>query len=42
MEDEDIEEFIKFFYMTYERIAEEKNCFSLRPYKIFPILHNLI
>lgn len=42
MEDEDIEVLIKFFYMTYQRIAEDKNCLSLKPKKIFPIHHNLI
>ena len=42
MEDEDIEILIKFFYMTYQRIAEYKICLSLNPKKIFPLHHNLI
>jgi len=40
--DEDIVELMKFFYMTYQRITEEKNCLSLKPGKIFPVHQNLI
>lgn len=40
--DEDIAELMKFFYMTYQRITEEKNCLSLKPGKIFPVHQNLI
>ena len=40
--DEDVAELMKFFYMTYQRITEEKNCLSLKPGKIFPIHQELI
>ena len=40
--DEDIVELMKFFYMTYQRITEEKNCLSLKPGKIFPVHQTLI
>ena len=33
---------MKFFYMTYQRITEEKNCLSLKPGKIFPVHQDLI
>ena len=42
LEDEDVAELMKFFYMTYQRITEEKNCFSLKSGKIFPIHQDLI
>ena len=42
LEDEDVAELMKFFYMTYQRITEEKNCLSLKPGKIFPIHQDLI
>ena len=33
---------MKFFYMTYQRITEDKPCLSLKPGKIFPIHQELI
>ena len=42
LEDEDITELIKFFYMTYQRFSEEKYCLSLKPEKLFPIQQRLI
>ena len=42
LEDEDVAQLMKFFYMTYQRITEEKNCLSLKPGKIFPIHQDLI
>ena len=33
---------MKFFYMTYQRITEDKSCLSLKPGKIFPIHQELI
>ena len=35
--DEDVAELMKFFYMTYQRITEERNCLSLKSGKIFPV-----
>ena len=40
--DEDIAELMKFFYMTYQRITEEKSCLSLKSGKIFPVHQDLI
>ena len=41
--DEDVCELMKFFYMTYQRITEEKkNCLSLKSGKLFPIHQELI
>ena len=40
--DEDVAEIMKFFYMTYQRITEEKSCLSLKSGKIFPIHQDLI
>ena len=40
--DEDIVELNKFFYMTYQRITEDKNCLSLKPGKVFPVHQDLI
>ena len=40
--DEDVADLMKFFYMTYQRITEEKNCLSLKSGKIFPIHQDLI
>ena len=40
--DEDVVELMKFFYMTYQRITEEKNCLSLKPGKVFPVHQELI
>ena len=40
--DEDVAELMKFFYMTYQRITEEKSCLSLKSGKIFPIHQDLI
>ena len=42
LEDEDVAELMKFFYMTYQRITEDKNCLSLKPGKIFPVHQDLI
>jgi len=42
LEDEDVAELMKFFYMTYQRTTEEKPCLSLKPGKIFPIHQELI
>ncbi len=42
LEDEDVAELMKFFYMTYQRITENKQCLSLKPGKIFPIHQELI
>ena len=42
MEDEDIIELVKFFYMTYQRISEDKCCLTLKSDKIFPIHQDLI
>ena len=33
LEDEDVAELMKFFYMTYQRITEEKSCLSLKATK---------
>ena len=33
---------MKFFYMTYQRITEDKKCLNLKPGKIFPIHQELI
>ena len=40
--DEDVAELMKFFYMSYQRITEEKNCLSLKSGKVFPIHQELI
>jgi len=40
--DEDVVELMKFFYMTYQRVTEGKNCLSLKSGKIFPIHQELI
>ena len=41
--DEDAAELCKFFYMTYQRITQEKkNCLSLKSGKIFPIHQDLV
>ena len=40
--DEDIAELMKFFYMTYQRITEQKNVLSLKSGKIFPVHQDLI
>jgi len=42
LDDEDIAEIIKFFYLTYQRASEEENILSLWPRKIFPIHQDLI
>ena len=33
---------MKFFYMTYQRITEDKSCLSLKSGKIFPVHQDLI
>ena len=40
--DEDVAELMKFFYMTYKRITEEKSTLSLKSGKIFPVHQKLI
>ena len=40
--DEDVAELMKFFYMTYQRITEEKSTLSLKSGKIFPVHQELI
>ena len=40
--DEDVAELMKFFYMTYQRITEEKSTLSLKSWKIFPVHQELI
>ena len=42
LEDEDIVELIRFFYMTYQRVSEKENCLSLNSSKIFPIHQDII
>ena len=40
--DEDAAELMKFFYMTYQRITEEKSCLRLKSGKIFTVHQELI
>ena len=42
LEDEDIVELIRFFYMTDQRVSEKENCLSLNSSKIFPIHQDII
>ena len=37
LSDENVVELMKFFYMTYQRITEQKNCLNLKPSKIYGI-----
>ena len=40
--DEDVVELMKFFYMTYQRITQEKDCGNLKPTKIFGVQQELV
>ena len=40
--DEDVVELMKFFYMTYQRITQEKDCGNLKPGKIFGVQQELV
>ena len=42
LDDQDVAELMKFFYMTYQRKKKKKNCLSLKPGKIFPVHQELI
>ena len=42
LSDEDVAELMKFFYMTYQRITENKNCRNLKPGKLFAVHQELI
>ena len=42
LSDEYVVELMKFFYMTYQRVVEQKNCLSLKPEKIFAVHQELI
>ena len=42
MSDEYVVELMKFFYMTYQRVVEEKSCLNLKPEKIFAVHQELI
>ena len=42
LSDEDTAELMKFFYMTYQRITEGKNCLTLKPEKIYGVQQELI
>ena len=42
LEDDDVAELMKFFYMTYQRITEQKDCCNLKPSKIFGVQQELI
>ena len=42
LSDENVAELMKFFYMTYQRTVEQKNCLSLKPEKIFAVHQELI
>ena len=42
LSDENVAELMKFFYMTYQRTVEHKNCLSLKPEKIFAVHQELI
>ena len=41
LNDEDLVQLNKFFYLTYSRISDKKNVFDLKPGKIFG-LHEII
>ena len=40
--DESVVELMKFFYMTYQRTVEKKDCLNLKPEKIFAVHQELI
>ena len=42
LSDECVVELMKFFYMTYQRIVEQKDCSNLKPEKIFAVHQELI
>ena len=42
LSDEYVVELMKFFYMTYQRTTEQKNCSNLKPSKIFGVHQELI
>ena len=42
LEDDDLVELNKFFYMTYSRIAEKKNVGELKPGKLFNLHESII
>ena len=42
LSDENVAELMKFFYMTYQRITEQKNCSNLKPGKIYGVHQELI
>ena len=42
LDDDDLVELNKFFYMTYSRIAEKKNVGELKPGKLFNLHESII
>ena len=42
LSDEYVVELMKFFYMTYQRITQEKDCGNLKPGKIFGVQQELV
>ena len=42
LSDEYVVELMKFFYMTYQRITEQKSCLNLKPSKIYGVQQELI
>ena len=33
---------LKFFYLTYERFTQKKNCKNLKPIKIYKLNHQIV
>ena len=42
LSDDNVAQLMKFFYMTYQRVVERKDCLSLKPEKIFAVHQELI
>ena len=42
LSDEYVVELMKFFYMTYQRVVEDKSCLNLKPEKSFAVHQELI
>ena len=42
LSDDNVAQLMKFFYMTYQRTTEQKNCSNLKPSKIFGVHQELI